>query len=378
MRILHVETHHRWGGTERNLLHTAEWQQLRGHEVHLALMGADGSCLHPVPAGELRVHKVPGAATLRDHRGHVLAMRELGRLVRRWQFDVVHTHKSTSGILGRLAARGHARAIVHTVHMASFGPGYPRTASGAFRAAERYCARFTDFIITVGHDLRDRYLGAGIGEASQYRVIRSPIDLEPFIAARSMPESERAQLRSSLGLSPDASTLLAAGLLERRKRHELMLKRLRPLLARGAAQLIIAGEGPEKGALRSLSRELGVAGSVRLLGYRRDLPALFAISDTLVHTSRVEGVPQVVIQALAAGVPVVASEVEGLREVPAAPLTIVARDARDLAAAVESSLDRQASEPSDASELAEWSVECVETELERFHAALEARVAARA
>ncbi|TMD81815.1 MAG: glycosyltransferase family 4 protein, partial [Chloroflexi bacterium] len=133
VRILHVATRLAPGGAPRNIAFTLEWELNHGHEVHLAL----GSKQLPsgFPAG-IHLHVVPdlvrGLNVVRDLR----ANRDLGVLIRRLQVDVVHTHYSKAGILGRIAARGQTPVLVHTVHMASFGSGYPRALSLLFRAAE--------------------------------------------------------------------------------------------------------------------------------------------------------------------------------------------------------------------------------------------------
>jgi glycosyltransferase involved in cell wall biosynthesis len=160
-------------------------------------------------------------------------------------------------------------------------------------------------------------------------VIRSPIDIDAFLDAR----------RRRDGRHPEGpSTALVAGALEDRKRHVLVVERLEPLLRAGRVRLLVAGEGHGRRILEELLARRGIGDCVDLLGHVDDFAAVVARSDVLVHASTAEGVPQVVLQALAVGVPVVATQAEGLHEVAGASVTVVGRSGSDLAAAVEAVL----------------------------------------
>jgi glycosyltransferase involved in cell wall biosynthesis len=363
MRILHLVTRFLAAGTERNIVGLVRWQRAQGHEVHLAV-GRDSDEAN-LP-GDIPIHRV--AALVRPVRPHldVLARWQINSLLVKSNFDVLHTHQSKAGVLGRHAARGKVRATLHTVHMSSFGPGYAPLASAVFKATERYCARFTDTIICVGLELRDSYLRASIGHRSQYRVIRSPIDVERFSAARTVTEPERAALREHFGVRPGARVAVAIGALETRKRQALIVGQLCALLRSGGLDLLIAGQGPELRALEQLGDLLAPNG-LRLLGYVERIPELLSIADVLVHASTAEGVPQVVIQALAAGVPVVATDVIGLREVPGAPIHIVPADGAGVASAVEDVLAGPRPSPVPMKALESWQPSVVEAQLALMH-----------
>lgn len=375
MRILHAVTRFLAAGSERNIVNWMRWEQGTGHEVHLAF-GRDSD--RPAVPEDVLVHELPtlvrSVRPLRDLR----ARRQIQQLLDRGHFDVLHTHQSKAGVVGREAARKRVPILVHTVHMSSFGPGYSPIASAAFVAAERYCARFTDVIVCVGEELKQDYVRAEIGRPEQYRVIRSPIDIDRFASAREVPDGERATLREAFGVRPGTQVAVAIGALERRKRHELLISELAPLMAAGRLDLLIAGAGPRRADLLSLAHRLGCASGLHLLGHVQDTPRLLAAADVLVHASASEGVPQVVIQALAAGRPVVATEVTGLREVPDAPVTLVEADGAALASTVRSTLDNPASAVPVAA-LDDWRPEHVHAEIERMHEDLAAyRPAARA
>jgi len=359
MRILHITTRHLRGGAERNLAHTVGWQLAQGHEVEIAL-GCDslddgfpdGTVVHSIP--ELRREVAPQA----DLR----ARARLAALMTARGFDVVHTHQSKAGIIGRIAAANRSRTIVHTIHLPSFGPEYGRFRSHAFLAAERVCARKTDIFVAVGAELRREYQAAGVGHADEYLVIHSPIDIDRFAAVRGLDQKQRAEARKSLGLRPMGLVVATVGSLEPRKRIDLILRRLAPNVLESDVTIVVAGEGHERTRLEALATDLGIEDNTTFAGHVEDPERVFAAADVLVHASGLEGVPQVMIQALAAGMPVVATDTVGLREIPTALVTIVDPQGDGLGVAV--SVIRPGAAPQlDISELANWRPEVVESGL---------------
>lgn len=375
-KVLHVATAHRRGGAERNLIHTLEWELAHGWDVHVAV--GDFEYQPNMPAN-VATHIVPHLVRRVTPLTDMRAARALRRLIRDENFDVVHTHQSKAGILGRIAAWHRSPVIVHTVHMPSFGPAYSWYSSTLYRGVERLCAHATDRFVTVGEELRAMYLRAGIGSPEQYSVIRSPVVLARFSKLRDLSSSQRFLWRERFDIPRNAKVILAIGALDRRKRHDVALRQLAPHLRETELLFLIAGEGPLDAELRLLARQLGIENSVRLLGFVDDVCPLLAVADVLIHISEVEGVAQVVLQAMAAGVPIVASDVPGLREVSGAPVLTVADDCNDLWNAV----DRTFSAPqnfilAEPSELADWCPEVVDHDLAALHAELEAMLEARA
>jgi glycosyltransferase involved in cell wall biosynthesis len=301
----------------------------------------------------------------------LLALGELRSLIRRGRYDMVHTHLSKAGIVGRLAARGLARRIVHTVHIASFGPGYHPIASAVFHLAERRCASFTDGVNFVGHDLLEFYHRSGVGSPRTSRVIRSPIDIEQFLETRLWTEAQRLDVRRRLGVDPQIPMIVAIGALEARKRHALMITGLKPLLSTGKVNLVIAGDGRERASLERLTARYELQNRVLFLGQVAEVDALLAASDLLVHTSSVEGVSQVVIQALAAAKPVVATDVTGLREVTGAPVTVIPASGEGLAADVATQLAHPPA-PVEAHAFSPWTYPVIDGEIAAFHSHLDA------
>lgn len=368
MKIVHVATRHRFGGAEANLVNAVNWEVDRGHSVDV-VVGRD-SVVHGF-ADETRVRILPQLEREVNAPADLKAFRALRRFVASEHFDVIHTHQSKAGILGRVAARGFIPVVVHTIHMPSFGSAFSPLPSNAFLRLERYCAEFTDVLVAVGAELVDIYLEASIGSAEKYIVIRSPIEIEKFAALRSLSEHERQRARQEFGLAPDLPTLLAIGTLDARKRHVQILEWLAPLLRDSRTQMAIAGDGPELGRLRLRAEELGIATSVRVLGRVDEPDRLFAAATVLVHAAIAEGVSQVIIQALAAGVPVVATHVEGLFEVDGAPVEVVPRDGRGFLEAVADICAGSRPRPVSLDGLAQWTAPEVSRQLTALHESIQ-------
>lgn len=349
------------------------WQQARGHVVEVAF----GELTEPAEFEGSEIHIVPALRRGINPATDAVALRHLRRLTRAGAFDVVHTHQAKAGILGRVAARGVAPVLVHSLHMPSFGAGYSSAESAVFAHAERLCARFTDQFVAVGNELVELYLAAGIGAPADYSVIRSPVELRPYLDLRESTAEDRAAARRELSLDPEVPVAVVAGSLERRKRVALIVARLTPLLRDGLLQLLVAGDGPERAAIEAVVRGGGLDGRVRLRGHLPALTSAFQSADVLVHAARTEGVSQVILQALAAGLPVVATEVEGVREVAGAKVRVARRDGTDLFELVEASLS-SGSESAPRASFDPWRVEKVEEELARFDEGLLRAVSAAA
>lgn len=376
LRILHVATRHRVGGAERNLLHTVARELERGFEVHVAVGTEDLEYDFPT---EARLHPVPELVREVSPRADHRALDRLRVIIEAHRFDVVQTHQSKAGAVGRAAARGRVPLIVHTVHMASFGVAYGRARSACFWALERWAARFTNRFVFVGVELARRYLAAGVGASDRCAVVRSPIpELEALLALREAPAAARTPARAAVGLADGPQVLLMVGALDRRKRHELAFEALAPLLKRGETTLLVAGQGPERPVLERLCRRLGITHSVRWLGFVRDVKPLYAAANLVVQTSTLEGVSQVVVQAVAAGLPVVATQVDGLREVADDPrqLSVVPADGRGLLRAVQTMLAVPAAfAPAPREAVLPWEPRSVDRQLDQLHEWMTLRLA---
>jgi glycosyltransferase involved in cell wall biosynthesis len=243
-----------------------------------------------------------------DPRG-VLRLTALMRSSRPHVVDVVG--RGDVAFWGRLAALVAGGAVVvHSDHHGSYVPAEePRRY--AYHLVNRTLDRHTACFVNVSLAQRRFYRDLGL-PGERMVVIHNGVDLGRFHPGA----AGRAAARSTLGLADDAPVLGCVGSLTANKNHELLLQAVR-LLHAGRPRLVclIVGEGPERAALERRAAELGLAGVVRLLGLRRDVPAIMPAMDALAVVSRSESFSLVAIEAMASGVPVVAADSGGPREI---------------------------------------------------------------
>jgi len=262
-------------------------------------------------ARKIQWHQVPGLSPELGS-GNLIAFRAISRLLARERPDVLHTHTAKAGALGRLAAlrQGAGRPrLVHTFHGHVFAGYFSPPKSRLFLAIERFLARRSDCLIVLSQeqaeDICRRYR---VCSSEKVRVIPAGLDLEPFTRARP------GGLRASLGLAPEVFLIGFVGRLTKVKDPLTLIRALAELKARLArpAALAIIGDGELRGPVEAEAARLGVSEAVLFLGWRQDMPQVYADLDALVLASLNEGLPLVLLEALAAGRPVVATPVGGV------------------------------------------------------------------
>lgn len=311
LHIAHVITRFIRGGADENTLFTCNGQAEAGHRVVLY----HGRDYHPAMLARLhpKVQSVCVASLVRqiDPLLDLTALLRLAGAFRRGKFNVVHTHESKAGVLGRLAARwAGTPTVVHGVHILAHLHAAPWQAA-IYLAAERLVAGGTDLFVDVSDGMRSACLEAGLGRPDQHLVIESGMDLDLFRNGNPLSPAVCAALEALGGGEP--TVILMAGALEPRKRTLEFLSPFAALAAtRPNLRLLIAGEGPERPRIEEAIARLELAGRVGLLGHREDLQDFIARADVCVHAAASEGLPRVAVQYVAAGKPVVATALLGL------------------------------------------------------------------
>jgi glycosyltransferase involved in cell wall biosynthesis len=242
-----------------------------------------------------------------DSRGLV----RLARFFSRSPYSIVHTHTSKPGIVGTLAAKwSRVPAIIHTVHLFPFHEETGRMATAAYVRAERIAAHWCDRIVTVSEFQRDWALRVGIGSPDKIVSIPNGVPTD-----RARPTRSPAEVRAELGIG-DAFMMLSTGRLAPQKGLEYLI-RAAALLRKDmpSAKIVLAGNGPLEQRLSKLVSDLGLEDTVLLLGLRTDIGDLLAASDLVVLPSLWEGLSISLLEAMAAGKPVVTTSVGGNREV---------------------------------------------------------------
>jgi len=313
-RICHLITRFILGGAQRLALETCASLRDRGWDVELwtgPQTGAEGSLHEEARNRRLPLRLVPHLvreiSVLADAQAYGWLRREL----RRERFDILHTHSSKAGILGRLAGADAGVPIrVHSVHGWAMTPETSGAARLLYTALERYAARRTTRLVAVSDWVRQTGLAAGIGRPQQYRVIRGGI---VFPGATDV--ATRSRRRRELGLPEDAVVLGTLGRLDPAKDPLGALEGALPLIRDDPRlHLVFIGDGRLRARMERARERSGLGSRVMLAGLRHDgshfLPAL----DVFFLSSRWEGFPLVVIEAMAAGLPVVSFDVAGVRE----------------------------------------------------------------
>ena len=259
-------------------------------------------------------------ATMRRDLGprDLLAFVRLVRELRRFRPDLVHTHAAKAGTLGRLAAlvpgKGRPRATVHTFHGHSLTGYFSRPRAAFFRRVERFLAARTTCLIAVSEEVRDDLVRLGIAPAERFEVIRLGLDLSRFDVSGAERAERRALMRERLGIPAEARVVTLVARLVPIKRVDRFLA----VASRLAAEtddvwFLIAGDGELREHLRGLPQPARIVWA----GFQRDVPAICFASDVVVLTSDNEGTPVSLIEAQAAGVPVVSTRVGGAAAVVA-------------------------------------------------------------
>ena len=337
MIILHVATRARSGGTKKTIESAIKYEESLGHVVYFA-SGVRGNRLLDSQYKSAPVSRIPIQSLGRTPNPlwDMLAIVELRKIINRIHPDVIHTHESKAGFVGRIASLYSELITIHTVHMAVFKSQPRNLIELIYARIEFLLSKWTDFLIFVGEDLLKIYEANRITSRHGSRVIHSRIDLSEFFAVHKMKRDSSGIFSNVGGDVGTKKILITIGLLEKRKRQDLIITKLRPLLLQEDCVLLICGDGQLRSELETLVSQLGLTSKVHFLGYRTDIPFLLASSDLLVHGSEFEGVSQVIVQSLAAGTPVVSTKAEGYSELP--EVTWAAENGEDLTELVRSEL----------------------------------------
>lgn len=238
------------------------------------------------------------------------ALWELIRLFRREKPALVHTHTSKAGVLGRIAAwMAGVPAIVHTPHGHVFYGHFGRILTWVFLQIEQVLSRLTHRLITLTESERDDHLRHGVGRPEQIAVIPSGIELESFRKLVAV----RKERPSSFTCPSDAVVIGSVGWLTDIKGHRFLIEAFARVKAdHPSLHLVIVGTGPLKDDLSALATRLGIHNSVQLLGHQKDIEICLKGIDVFVFPSLNEGMGRALIEAMAAGLPVVATQVGGI------------------------------------------------------------------
>lgn len=284
----------------------------RGYEVHVATESdkkieyCDKKIKLPIKRSPMKL-----ASNLR-------AVRELRKVMMREHYDIVHCHTPVGGVVARLAARKmrkNGTRVIYTAHGFHFYTGAPKQYWMMFYPVEKWLAKYTDTLITIntedyerakrkfGKRCRDIQYVPGVG-----------VDEKKF--AKKMTAKEKTALRKELELDKMDKVLIYPAELSKRKNQMWLMKALEPLFRTDRSyHLLLPGKDSLNGKCQKLAIELGLEKQIHFLGFRNDISELLQISDVSISSAKQEGLPVNLIEAAFAGLPIVATDCRGNRDV---------------------------------------------------------------
>lgn len=320
IRVVRVIARLNVGGPALHVSYLSRELDRIGYETTLvagSVAGSEGSMEYV--ADELGVDPVYVPELQREISplADAVAARRVLRIIRDVRPDVLHTHTAKAGAVGRIAAllAGPARpkAVVHTFHGHVLRGYFSPAKTEAFRRLERGLAKSTDALVAVSPEVRDDLVSLGVAPADRITVVRLGLDFSSRLAAA--PDA-RESLRRELGIDPDAFVVAWLGRMTEIKRADDLLRAFAALRRRrDNAELLVVGGGPLRQSLEDLARDLGIAGHAHFTGFRSGVGDVYAAADAVALSSANEGTPVSVIEAQAAGLPVVSTDVGGVRDV---------------------------------------------------------------
>jgi len=337
-KILHMRSSAHFVGLERLLLQLVVPLRREGFDIELVVLYRRGDSmpsLHPLVVEARRrgvkAEQLDGGPKL-PLRGVLYVANKL----RKEGFALLHTHDYKTDLLGLLAARLARIPCVATVH----GYVFVSRRLRIYRMLDLLVLRFFSRVITVSEELRQQLLTASL---RRERVITVHNAINP-LAFISQGIQSISRLRRQLGIREDQPLIAVVGRLIPGKGHRYFLAAAKQVLqARPEARFLVVGEGPLRGKLEAMNVTLGIQHAVSFLGFRQDVAAFMQASDLIVLPSLEEGLPVVLLEALALARPVVATAVGGVPEVvkhEETGLLVPPRDADELARAMLYLLDR--------------------------------------
>lgn len=250
--------------------------------------------------------------------GDFIALARLVRILRSDRPALVHTHAAKGGTLGRLAAviafplRRRRPVIVHTYHGHSLTGYFSGRTAGFYRVVEKLLARVSDRLIAVSEEVRNDLVGLHVAPAAQFEVVPLGFDLSPFTEDAERAE-RRAALRRQWGVADDEQLVTLVARLVPIKRADRFLRVARALAERPGVRFAIAGDGELRDELEASPEAQALGDRLVWAGFRRDVADVCFASDVVMLTSDNEGTPVSLIEAQAAAIPVVATDVGGVR-----------------------------------------------------------------
>lgn len=298
--ILHIKSFH---------LPYIKWLKEHGYEVHVA--AKNDFINEPCIIQNCDKYYDIKFARFPFSKVNINAYKELKKLIQENNYDIIHCHTPVAGVLTRLAARKNKNTtVIYTAHGFHFFKGAPLLNWLIYYPVERFCARFTDKLITINKEDYERAKRFSLRKNGKvFYVSGVGINLEKIQNLKVNVKQKKKELI----IPEDIPVLLSVGELIKRKNHKTVLKALSQIKDKNFIYLI-CGRGVLKEYLHNLTKQLGLESKVKFLGFRKDIAEICKTADLFIFPSYQEGLPVALMEAMATGLPVIASNVRGNRD----------------------------------------------------------------
>lgn len=285
-----------------------KWFKEQGWEVHIA---AHGNLELPFVSKKFNISIQRSPINVKN----IVAFNELKKIIEENNYGIIHCHTPMGGVLGRLAARQprkNGTKVIYTAHGFHFCKGAPLLNWALYYPIERILASYTDCLITINSEDYGLAKNHGFKATSIDHVHGVGVDLEKF---KPVDTIRRNVLRRVNEFNPNDFIMFYAAEFNKNKNQKLLIQSLAKIKNDVPnAKLLLAGEGSLLEECKDLALKLGVGNMVEFLGFRNDIELLLKMSDVAVASSLREGLPVNVMEAMACGLPVVAIQNRGHRE----------------------------------------------------------------
>jgi len=318
IRVAHIIARMITGGADENTLFTIEGLNKEKYEIDL-ITGEefDKDILNKVKNPPFDIIQIKGLKWKLNFLHDPFVLLRLIKLLKKKHYDIVHTHTTKAGILGRIAAYlSGVPVIVHGLHGSTFQAFNSGLLNWLLFLFEKFTDRFTDAYVSVSKVLSETYTEKGIGKKDNHYTVYSGMELSKFYQARDKINYQEKY--EELEINAGDFLIGNVARLETRKGHQFLLDAFKNVVEEqkyGRVKLLIIGEGNKRKYLENYVKELNLGDKVIFTGYREDVEELMALMDIFVLTSLREGLPRVLVQAAAVGMPSIAFNVDGVPEI---------------------------------------------------------------
>ena len=326
MKVVHIITRLILGGAQENTLITCKLLAQRGHDVTLITgpaIGPEGELFNQTKGQDYKVITVNKLIRAICPLNDTLSYFQIKKLLRQLQPDIVHTHSTKAGILGRFAGYSlkgkwaeNLPAVVHTIHGLAFHRYQSQWLNKFYIAIEKSAAKRTDFFISVANAMTAQATAVGIGRPEQFITAYSAIEEDGFLEPIS--EEHKRNFRRKYEIDEDSIVLVTIARLFMLKGHEYIIESAKQLSKRFENCIwLFIGDGNLSEHFKQQVCQLGLAEKVKFTGLLppSQIPLAIQSSDILVHCSLREGLARTLPQAMLCGRPAVSFDVDGAREV---------------------------------------------------------------